>query len=329
MTAMAAFAGIFGAAAKPDTPLPGAVGSEEFMRAYQTALGAPARPLSPHAAGTLAKLVEDYYRSVEFVNLKPSSRSLYRAVLDPIAQRDGHRLVRDLPRDKARKIIEEIGAHRPGMANLTRKALRRLFVYAVDTGWRNDNPVAGIRPYKLGTLHTWTEQELAAFEARWPSGSRERLAYSLLLFTGQRVGDVVRMRRSDISCGTIAVVQQKTGAELTLTLHPILLAALKAYPAKGIYLIGDKNGRPISSSTLARLIRLAAKAAGLPARCVPHGLRKSLMRRLAEHSASSKEIAAVSGHKTLGEVERYTKAADQQKLSASAMAKLTKPEDGK
>jgi integrase len=62
---------------------------------------------------------------------------------------------------------------------------------------------------------------------------------------------------------------------------------------------------------------------------VPHGLRKALMRRLAEHSASSKEIAAVSGHKTLGEVERYTRAADQKKLSASAIAKLIKTEDEK
>ena len=131
----------------------------------------------------MAKLVEDYYRSIEFVNLKPSSRSLYRTVLDPIAKRDGHRLVRDLPRDKARKIIEEIGASRPGMANLTRKALRRLLSYAVDTGWRNDNPVAGIKPYRLGTLHTWSEQELAAYEARWPLGTRQRLAYALVLYT--------------------------------------------------------------------------------------------------------------------------------------------------
>lgn len=314
---------------QPDKPLPGEIGSEEFMGAYQAALGAVPKRLSPHAAGTLAKLVEDYYSSVEFVNLKPSSRLLYRTVLDPIAKRDGHRLVRDMPRDKVRKIIEEIGTRRPGMANLTRKALRRLLTYAVDNGWRNDNPVAGIRPYKLGTLHTWSEEELAAFEAQWPLGTRERLAYSLLLFTGQRVGDVVRMRRSDISGGTIAVVQQKTGAELTLALHPTLLAALRAYPAKGIFLIGDKNGRPISAATLSRLLRVAARAADLAPRCVPHGLRKALMRRLAEHSASSKEIAAVSGHKTLGEIERYTKASDHRKLSASAMAKLTEPKDEK
>ncbi len=130
----------------PDIPLPGEVGGEEFMRVYQAALGEPAKKASPHAAGTLAKLVENYYASVEFTNLKPSSRSTYRLILDPIATRDGHRLVRDLPRDKVRKILQEIGQTRPGMANLTQKVLRALMRYAVDTGWRNDNPVAGIKP---------------------------------------------------------------------------------------------------------------------------------------------------------------------------------------
>jgi hypothetical protein len=46
------------------------------------------------------------------------------------------------------------------------------------------------------------------------------------------------------------------------------------------------------------------------------------MRRLAVAGASTKEIA--SGHKTLHEVERYTAAADQTRLSRSAIAKLNR-----
>jgi hypothetical protein len=46
------------------------------------------------------------------------------------------------------------------------------------------------------------------------------------------------------------------------------------------------------------------------------------MRRLAESGASTKQIAAISGHKTLHEVERYTAAADQRRLSRGALAKL-------
>jgi enterobacteria phage integrase len=307
-------------------PLPGDVGSEEFMRVYQSALEMPRKRPSPRAAGTLARLVEDYYGSVEFANLKPSSRALYRLVLDPLAVRDGHRLVRDMPRDKVRKIIEEIGAIRPGMANLTRKALRRLLTYAIDAGWRNDNPVSGIKAYKLGSRHTWTDQELSAFEARWTLGTRQRLAYTLLLYTGQRVGDVVRMRRQDISNGYISVVQQKTGAALVIPIHPKLREALKAGPAKGMSLIGDRHGRAITAPALTNMMKRAAGAAGLSRECLPHGLRKALLRRLAEHGGSAKEIAAVSGHKSLGEVERYTAAADQRKLSAAAMAKLTEDE---
>jgi integrase len=306
-----------------DIVLPGAVGSPEFMAAYHAAMGSPPKPPNPHAAGTLAKLVADYYRSAEFVNLKPASQRLYRLCLDPIAKRDGHRLVRDMPRDKIRKIVEEIAATHKGMANVTAKVLRRLLSYAVDNNWRPDNPATRLKQYRGGTRHSWTDSDCAAFETRWPLGSRERLAYALLLYLGQRVGDTVRMRRQDMRDGCISVVQEKTEAALTLTMHSELLTALRSYPARGIYLIGDIHGRPFRAAALTNLIRRAARAAGLPPECKAHGLRKSLMRQLAEGGATTKEVAAVSGHKSLTEVERYTRAADQKKLSAAAMAKLT------
>ncbi len=73
--------------------------------------------------------------------------------------------------------------------------------------------------------------------------------------------------------------------------------------------------------------RVAIKEAGLPARCVSHGLRKASMRRLAESDATANQIAAVSGHKTLKEVERYTRAADQKKLARSAIDKVPNRKD--
>lgn len=304
-------------------PLPGLPGSPEFMQAYQDAIS-EAKPAirSRHKTGTLGALAADFYKSVEFANLSPSSRSTYHKALDPVLERDGHRLVRDLPPDKARKVIEEIGARRPGMANLTRAVLRRLFSYAIDLGLRRDNPFDRTKRYKLGTHHTWTDSQLAAFEKRWPLGTRERLAYAVLLYTGQRVGDAVRMQRSDIRKGAIHVIQAKTGAELYIQLHPALERAMKAGPSNGIYLIGDRAGRPIKSSGLSVLIRNAAKAGGLPVECVAHGLRKAALRRLAEYGSTAKQIQAVSGHRALAEVERYTEQADQQRLAKAAIGLL-------
>jgi integrase len=302
--------------------LPGLPGSPEFMQAYQDAMSGPlVCPRAPKA-GTLAALAAEFFGSTEFANLRPSSQATYRLALGPILERDGHRLVRDLPSDKARKIIQEIGIDRPAMANLTLAVLARMFSFAVTIGRRRDNPFTRMPKYKIGTRHTWTDEQLSVYEKRWPLGTRQRLAYDVLLYSAQRVGDAVRMQRSDIQEGGIAVVQQKTCTKVFIPLHPALARSIKAGPSKGFYLIGDKNGRPITRRTLTDLISAAAKAAGLPSECVAHGLRKAALRRLAEHGATSKEMQAVSGHKSLTEIERYTQQADQQRLARAAIGTL-------
>jgi integrase len=156
-------------------------------------------------------------------------------------------------RQGAQQIIEEIGVKRPGMANLTRAVMRRVLSFAIDMGLRTDNPFDRVPKYRLGTHHTWTDDEIATFENRWPIGTRQRLAFALLLYTSQRVGDVVRMRRSDIRGGTVHLVQGKTGAELHIDIHPALARAISAAPSNGLHLIGDRDGRPITSGRLSGL----------------------------------------------------------------------------
>ncbi len=314
--------------------LPGLPGSIEFMAAYQAALTvkAPPPPTPRHEiAGTLAAVVAGYLRSSDFMNLSASSQASYRLALRPIVAAHGHRLVRELPKLAARHIIEEIGATRPGMANLTRSVLSKVMAYAIEVGERADNPFAGLKRYRLGTYHTWTDAEIDQFERRWPLGTRERLAFALLLYTGQRGGDVVKMVRSDIVGARIRVAQAKarkgTTNELMIPIHPALARALQAGPVVGMqHVITDARGRPLRGLT--DLIEAAVKRAGLPARCVAHGLRKATLRRLAEHGSTTKEIAAVSGHRSLSEIERYTARADQAGLAESAIAKLPDDQTG-
>jgi integrase len=114
--------------------------------------------------------------------------------------------------------------------------------------------------------------------------------------------------------------------ELMIPIHPALARALKAGPIVGLqHLITDARGRPLRGLT--RLIESAVQRAGLPRHCVAHGLRKAALRRLAEHGATTKEIAAISGHRSLSEIERYTARADQLRLAQSAVAKL--PDENK
>ena len=304
-------------------PLEGEPGSEEFMTAYAAYLAEkPAAAKITLHEDSLGKLIIDFYGSRYFTDRKDSTRKLYRYCLEPISKAHGHRSATLMTPEHAEKIINAIGQKRPGMGNLTLAVMRRVMQFAMKQKRRKDNPFLGVEPFEVGEHHTWTDAELKKFEAHWRLGTRERLAFALLLYTGQRVGDVAAMKRADIVDGAIHVIQEKTGAELWVPIHHDLQRAMKAYPAKGLTLIGDPYGRPIKRQALSRMMRAAIKEAGLPPRCVSHGLRKANARLLAESDSTEKQIAAVSGHKTLKEIERYTKAASQKKMARAAMDKM-------
>jgi hypothetical protein len=166
-------------------PLPGPVGSEEFMSAYQTYLsgGKLESKTIKTVDGSFGRLVTEYYASREFRNdLKASSKNIYRYVLEPLVKAHGHRTAQ-ITHQQAVKLINDIGASKPGMANLTKSVLQKVYKFAIRIGWRDDNPFLGIEPFKRGAHHTWTEAELKTFEARWPVGTRQRLAFALLLHT--------------------------------------------------------------------------------------------------------------------------------------------------
>jgi integrase len=162
---------------------------------------------------------------------------------------------------------------------------------------------------------------VAQFEATYPIGSRARLALGLLLFTGQRRSDVVRMGRQHVKGRVLKVTQQKTGTDLEITLLPELQEILAAHPADNMTFLTTKDGKPFTPGGFSHWFRLICREAGLPGLSA-HGLRKAMCRRLAEAECSPNQIASISGHATLQEVARYTKAADQKRMAESAMDRI-------
>jgi enterobacteria phage integrase len=110
---------------------------------------------------------------------------------------------------------------------------------------------------------------------------------------------------------------------MRISIHLDLDRIIKATPANGVYPLGDATGRKVTRPALTRLITRAVQDAGLPPRCKAHGLRKAILRTLAERGGTSKQLQAVSGHRSLAELERYTEMAEQARLNRQAMAKLT------
>ena len=146
------------------------------------------------------------------------------------------------------------------------------------------------------------------------------MALALLLYTGQRRDDVVRMGRQHIRDGAIHVRQQKTGIEMAIPIHATLQAAIAETPVDHLTLLITQTGKPFSAAGFGNWFRNRCDEAGL-SHCSAHGLRKAAARRLAEAGCTMHEIAAITGHASLSEIQRYTRAVDQKRLAASAMEK--------
>lgn len=113
---------------------------------------------------------------------------------------------------------------------------------------------------------------------------------------------------------------QETGTSLSIPLGDALAAVIAATKPVGLQtFLVDSKGRPFDSKSLGAWFSEACQASGVDKPM--HGLRKLACSRLAEAGASVFEVQAVSGHKSLGEVSRYTRAASQTALARSAMAK--------
>jgi integrase len=312
--------------------LTGVPWSPEFMLQYGKALDG----VKPQAGnigagrtkpGSFDALVVSYYRSPEFRGLKASTQAVRRNILERFRAEHGTKPVRGLAR---RHIKEIIGgkANTPEAANNLLKVLRTVLEYALDQDMIANNPAAGVKKYKSHGegIHTWSEEEIAQFEAYHAIGTRPRLALALMLFTAQRRSDIVRMGKQHITNGdSIALRQQKTDAPLLIPIHPQLATVLAAVPNTNLTFLTTEFGKPFTSAGFGNWFRSQCNVAGLP-QCSAHGLRKAAATRLTNAGCSNKQIKAITGHRSDSSLAPYTKAADQQLLARQALAIQLKTE---
>ncbi|OWR18813.1 integrase [Brevundimonas diminuta] len=248
----------------------------------------------------------DRYRDVH--GAKPFSR------LEP-------RHIRQQMDDMAREMIEQGNTVTP--ANTMLKVLRSVMRFAMERGLISVDPTMGVRMLKHQTsgFHTWTEDEIAMFEAHWPLGSKQRLGFDLLLYTAQRSDDVRQMTVHQIARDRVTVRQGKTGQLIDIPQHPRLQASLAASAIGHLVVLTTQHGKMYTPNGFGNWIKDAAVKAGLP-HCSAHGLRKAQSRRLAEAGCSTHEIAAITGHQSLKEIERYTREANRRGLADGAMKRV-------
>ncbi|MBL8628632.1 MAG: tyrosine-type recombinase/integrase [Rhodospirillaceae bacterium] len=297
------------------------------MAAYQAALAGEIDRASigegKSKSGTITAAVAGYFSSAAFQTLARTTQSTYRGILERFRNEFGHLPIAQLERGHIERIVSERVAT-PAAANNTLRMIRILMQFAISVGLRMDDPTLNVKPVRTRSegFYTWTESDIAKFEEVYPAGTRARLAMGLLLYTAQRRSDVVKMGRQHVKDGVLTIRQQKTGTTVEIPIHPELQAIIDATPNSNLTFLVTDFGKPFAAAGFGNLFRYWCKEAGLPTECSSHGLRKAASRRLAEAGCTAHEIMAITGHKTLKEVTRYTAAVDRKRLGQTAMAKI-------
>ena len=319
----------------------------ETALAYRAAVAGEAPPATQSlprqgrraSKGSLAWLVALYLASPAFLGNRASTQRPRRTMLEKLGTEKGQVDIEDIDRNA---IQEAMNARRetPHMANAWLGTVSGMFDWAMQ---EQTDPATG-RPFRLDSNPcefvkrfpppkkddlddegedghpTWSDEDLDAFEAAYPHGTRQRLIYEVLLCTGLRVGDAARVGRQHVKDGVVRLKTEKTRTPVALRvlrrLEHALAVGPKGFDTELVWITG-KNRKAMQKGYLGDFLGNAAKKIGLDRSA--HGLRKAAARRYIEAGAQPEQLKAIFGWRTSTMVDKYTEKFNRAKVSLRAM----------
>lgn len=334
-----------------DVMLPGEPHSEEFDRAYQMAtLGLSAQVVThPNAASP--KSLKAAYRLLreddKWHALDQKSRTRYQLTIERILDMPigkavlGDGAIEELRRSHIKAILSTF-RHTPHMERIVLICLRKLIMVALDEEWIESDPTYKMTRNPQTDGHkTWPAAVMAKYEARWAIGTRQRTAYALALWLGNRASDVTRLKWSDLTIkhimegDTVRSVEgfefvqfkgRKRGRKLFLPMTPMLARELAPLPRDTETVLVSARRKPYTDNSLSCRMAEWCAEAGIEPGYTMHGLRKALGVKMAEADASTRQLMEMLGHKNIAYAELYSREASQTRLAVQAMEKVTRIE---
>lgn len=291
-----------------------------FGASYASFLAGRSRQTATHEL-TVTAFCDLWEKSQKYRAYKPGTRKIYGYSIDYFKSKLPTAPAGLLERQDIARLIDG-RADQPGAANSLLRTINSLYKWGRKRGHVSNDPGREVEELDVGEHQPWPEHILAA--ALEADDGRVRLGTHLLYYLGQRIEDTVQLRWTDIKPPTdegepprIALVQQKTGRELSIPLHSDLQAELGRWRDRIGYIIpGAKAGQALHQHTLRTSLQAFAAEQG--AKVVPHGLRKNAVNTLLEAGCSAAETASITGQ-SLQMVEHYAKGRAQGKLASAAI----------
>ncbi len=297
-------------------------GTSAFWKEYADILSRNDKPRIV-SSRTFHALIKNYHKSPRYRNLKPRTGLDYDKHLKFFATIMGDRNPAKMQRKDVIR-LRDANADKVYFANYSLRVLRVLMEHCVDLGWRETNPARGVPELKTEKRERepWPRDLLGVYREKCPLGTRERLVMELCVGTGQRIGDVLEMRWSDIQDGAFFVRQNKTKKELWVPILDELQAALDVASRHSVFILTNERGTNCWSyrgaSAAVRKVREQIGALGYDI----HSWRYNAACELVEAGCSDDLVAAVTGQSP-AMVLHYTKKVRQKVRAIEAQQMRT------
>lgn len=273
--------------------------------------------LAPVDVGNVNALIRDYLLSLTFERKAASTQKEYKRMLTELEKRFGKLPVKALASPKVKGVFldyqDEIGRDRPREADNRLSVLSAVFSYSKSRGKLESNPLEGFeRIYSVDRSEIiWTEADIRKFM----TGATIELQRVLILaiHTGQRYGDLIRLRWSDYDGEAISLVQSKGKIRVTVPCSAALRTMLDGTPRQCANILTRADGRPWFTAkddkALAKAWRARMEAAGFYPKPFDeltraekatylhfHDMRGTAVTLLSEAGATLPQVCAVTGH---------------------------------
>jgi integrase len=291
-----------------------------FRAAYLQCLGGEAAspPIHHRNDKTLAALIDQYRDSARWAELSPATQKQRRNIFAHVIKEAGDFPYREISADDL-KAARERRKDTPAQARNFLDAMRGLFRWAHETGLVETDPSEGVKnPRKSrseGGFKVWSDADVEAYRARWGAETVQRRWIDVLLATGVRRGDAVRLHSDQVRDGWLEIKTEKNGMLVYVPLADHLAAI------QGWFIVGE-TGKPLTKESFGNAFRVACLAAGIDKSA--HGLRKLAATRAAEQGLSVAELEALFGWSGGTMASHYTKAANRKTLAQSGARKMHK-----
>lgn len=310
----------------PKVRLRAEYGTPEFWDEYSAAVsGAAVKPSAKAEVGTLGWLWENYRASSAWLKLSRATKRQRENIMLGVLKKAGKESFRKIRKSDIAASRDD-RASTPAQARNFLDAMRGLFRWAEEVGHIQTDPTAGVKnPPRSGNgegFKVWTEADVERYQKRWPIGTKERVWLDVLLYTGLRRGDVVKIGPDHVADGIASMQTEKSQKRITVTI-PILAVLKKTLDAGPVgsktFICGDR-GNALTKESFGNVFKDAALKAGVDKSA--HGVRKIAATTAANNGATVAELEALFGWQGGQMASLYTRSADRARLAKGAISKL-------